>query len=481
MKVKFLPKKDIEVEVCNIYENRDAVIIQHTDTLLENTAYNVEALGFKFGIKPTSFHWPYGGIQTELSDIANIGVMKFGVYIPTDRYRTLSTQGYLPDYASDVVTQSGVNFYGRTLGEPKQTSYPNQGQQLYDFSFGSKGYDIINSIAGLDNNSGYTNELDYIDNWYFKNFNRFPSSGSDRQGRIGSKEIYMPYYLGIRKTQPNNSLENHEYKNIDRLGFIHKDITSRWENGFGKENMNVENNLLISSINRAFDANGLSNDFVHWHRAISHGGNIFLLHDLYELIYNTVGSRNAWYTGYSEAVEYYWYKKMVKRVRGSFIDNKLYLIADFDDEFFNEKIAGIDKRLLYNRIRQPLSVNIDLTGTIFENKDISGSGIINLGNNKFIIDIPFKVIGNELQQVVISETTLPKYKSFIKPSVLDYTNGIITTDLPCKAVMYSGDFTETMTVLERYNNYSLTHNFTNLTGAKIGLITEFGATILYEI
>lgn len=484
MKVKFLPKKDIEVEVCEIYEDRDAVIIQHTDTLLENTAYNVEALGFKYGIKPTAYHWPYGGIQNELTDINNTGIIKFGVYIPTDRYRGLSNAGVLPDYTNNTITtQFSADYYGKNIGDPKPARV-QQGQDLFDYTNGIKGYDVVNGFSGTDGNMDFIREMEYIDNWYNQNFNRLPSTGADRQGVIGSKEIYMPHYIGIRKTTPDNSLENHEYNDIDRLGFIHKDITSRWENGFAKPNMNEENDLLVLSINRAFEVKGMFNDFVHWHRAITHADDIYKLHDLYELIHNTVNGRNAWYTGYSEAVEYYWFKKMVKRVRASFINDKLYLIADFDDEFFNQQIAGIDKKLLYNRMKQPLSVKIDLTGTIFENQDIisNNGGIISLGNNEYIIDIPFIIAENGFKQVVISETTGPKYKNFNNPNVLNFSNGMITTDQPCRAVLFENTFNETMTVSSRKLELNITHSFELDSNSKyIGLITEYGQSILYDL
>lgn len=478
MRVKFLPKKDINVEICNIYEDKEAVIIQSTDTLQSNTAFNCEALSFKYGIKPTVYHYPYANIQTDLKNIQDSDVLKFSIYYPTDRYRDGNESYILPDYLSNTLTQEGADFYGRTIGESKQTGYPNQGQELFDYTHGNRGYDVNNSQAGNDGNLGFINEINYIQNWFKKKFGVYSSASSDRQGKIGSKEIYMPYFMSMRRASVDNSLINAYYSDIDRLGFIYKKVNSMWESAFDKEDTSVEDNILVTAINNALMVNGMFHDFSHWHRA--RDGKELKLVELFDLINKTVDNRNVWYASANEACEYYWYRQMVKRVRGSFINGKLYLVADFDDEFFRDKIAGIDKQLLYDRIRQPLSVKVDLTGTILDGKDIKGGGIINLGDNKFIIDIPFNVLGNELQQVEISETTQPIYKNFTKPTVLNYNNGIITTDLPCKAVMFNGDFNAPMTYVKRFNNFSTNHDFNGFSGTKIGLITESGVSILHE-
>lgn len=477
MKVKFLPKKSIEVEICDIYEDRDAVIVQHTDTLQENTCFNAEALGFKFGIKPCAFHWPYSALQNGLSDINNTGVLKFGVYVPTDRYRSETEALYLPDYSTTAVTVNGARYYGKNVGDSKPSGYPNNGQDLYNYTSGVKGYDIVNSKPGSEGNMDFIREMKYIDKWYSDNFARLPSAGSDRQGKIGSKQIYMPYYLGIRSTSFNGNVS---YRNLERLDWIHKYLTSRWEYGFIYDDKPLYSQRLIDGINLAFEEKGLFNDFVHWHRTLTYGG-IQQLEELYQLIYNTVNDRNAWYTGYSEAVEYYWFRSMTKRVRASFIEGKLHLIADFDDEFINENLAGIDKKLLYNRIKQPLSVKIDLTGTELAGKEITGANMISLGDNKFIVDIPFEIEENGFKTVVLEITESPSYKDFTAPIILSNISGVITTNTPTKAVMYKGSFGESMTIVKRSNTLSLNHNFNGLNGDKIGLISMYGVSSLIEM
>ena len=477
MRVKFLPKKSIEVEICDIYEDRDALIVQHTDTFQSNTGFNVEALGFKFGIKPTAFHWPYSALQEGLTDIYKTGVVKFGVYVPTDRFRTGSRSGYLPDYTSDTITQAGVDYYGDhlTIGQVKPYR-PNQGQDLYNISNGNVGYDVINGVAGGDGNMGFINEMNYIDDWFYNLFGRLPSVGSDRQGVIGSKEIYMPHYLGIRSTSPNNNVD---YYDIDRLEFIHRKISSRWEFAFMNDDFDGYNNALIDSVNKAFTEKGLFNDFVHWHRALSYG-NIHWLHDLYELIHTTVDDRNAWYCGYDEAVEYYWNRKMTKRVRGSFINGKLHLVADFEDEYKDDIISGIAKKLDTRRIHQPLSVKIDLSGTEFDGKDIKGAKIISLGYNQYIIDIPFNKTAMGFNSVILENTLTPEYKDFTKPTIVSNEGGLVTTNIPTKAVIFSGNFNETMSSVDRSNEFSLVHDFSGKSYEYIGIISDTGISSLIE-
>lgn len=114
--------------------------------------------------------------------------------------------------------------------------------------------------------------------------------------------------------------------------------------------------------------------------------------------------------------------KWSKEDRFNEFDDKFYLIADFDDEFINEQLAGIDKKLLYDRIKQPLSVKIDLSGTQFDGKEITSnaSKIISLGNNQYIVYIPFTIAENGFKEVVISEATTPNYKNLNKPQVLSF-------------------------------------------------------------
>lgn len=477
MKVKFLPKKYIDVEVCPIYENRDAVIVQHTDTLLSNTCFNVEALGFKFGIKPTAFHWPYTGIQDGLAEIAKSGVMKFGVYIPTDRYRTNERGAYLPDYSATTLSSAGALYYGRTEGEAKASGFPNNGQELFDYTYGVKGYDVLNGVPGSEGNMDFIREMDFIDNWYKQHFGRLPSSGSDRQGKIGSKEVYLPYYIGMRSTATGS---DHSYNAIDRLGFIHRPITSRSEYGFEAGKKETYWNAINNSINSAFTQKGMFNDFAHWHRAISIGNDIHLLHDLYEQIYNSVNGRNAWYAGYSEAVEYYWFKSMTKRVRAGLLkDGRILLVADFDDEYYNQTVAGLQMKLLYDRIKQPLSVKINLTGTIFDGKAIKTNYTkpLFLGNNEYIIDIPFRN-GNYFKEVIISESEEENYKNFNTPAITVSGNNI-TSNIPVKVVLFSGQFMETMGVLERSNEFKTEHFLFNIADADyVGVVSETGISSL---
>lgn len=496
MKVKFLPKKSIDVQICDIYEDRDAVICQHSDTLRDDTTYNVEALGFKFGLRPLAYIWSYTGLASDLKDLYDMGVMRFGQYNPSDRYRDDNgSAGYLPDYSATTLSQTGATFYGRNVGESKPQSYPNQGQELFDYTNGKRGYDVTNSKAGLDGNRGWLNEVEYQAEWFKSVFGRFSSVASDRQGQIGSPEIYMPYYLYIRDTEPKNKTSYGKTNDGRFLGLPQEEenrtlimqrfLTTRWELGMrGIIPIETANQNVVNGVNNAFLNKGMYTDFLHWYWAISQGGDVFWLHHLYELIYNSVNGRNAWYCGEDQAIEYMWFRRMTKRVRGSFINDKLYLIADFDDEFINKKLAGIDKKLVYNRIKQPLSVKIDLSGTQFEDKEITSNvgKIISKGENQYIIDIPFIVAQNGFKEVIISVTSMPNYKNLNKPQVLSFSNGVVTTDLPCRAILYNGDFHESMTRSQRQLELKTSHAFTLASNSKyIGLITEDGQSILYTI
>lgn len=483
MKVKFYPKKYIDVKVCPIYEDKDAVIVQHTDTLLQNTAYNVEALGFKYGIKPTAFVWPYSNTESELNSFDGTGVIKFGVYIPTDMYRTETGENKdLPDYSSATLSEEGAEYYGREFGESKDKGFPNNGQQLFDYTNGVKGYDIANGVAGAEGNKDFIRLMQYIDDWFYEHFNRLPSNGSDRQGKIGSKEVYVPFYLGIRKTQPvtDGTAEIYESGAIDRLSFIHRSITSRWEYTF-YNNEPSYNQVMIDSINRAFEIKGLFNDFVHWHRVLGVEGGYPLLEQLFKTIHETVGERNAWYTGYGEAVEYYWFKSMIKRAVGGISNsgNEILIVLDFEDDYSGIFDAGIPMDLLYERLKQPISVMVDLKNTFLEGKiiDAEGCEIVSKGNDVYIINIPFNGV-NGFQQVVIKEAVYKNYKDF-EHITYQIKNDKIITNKPVKCVFYRGEFDVRMSVISRDNVFSTEHDLVD-GFTKIGLIDNVGQTVLIE-
>src|SRR6185295_20166080 len=52
--MKFFPRQDVAVQICDIRHDAKAVICQNTDTLAANADYG-ELLGFKYNIRPTAF------------------------------------------------------------------------------------------------------------------------------------------------------------------------------------------------------------------------------------------------------------------------------------------------------------------------------------------------------------------------------------------------------------------------------------------
>ena len=494
MEVKFWPKKYVDCEICDIYEDRDAVVVQHSDTLQSNTAAYVEALGFKYDIKPTAMVWPYSAITTGLGQIAESGVMKFGIYTPSDRY--VGSDGIsrvLPDYAGTTYSAAGAAYYGVTQGTPKLSGEPNQGQELYDVSAGVKGYDVSGGHAGTEGNADFERQMDAVMTWYMNEFGRLPSGASDRQGKIGSPEVWIPYFLGIRNTGFNGNTSYGRSKaggflgdpgiDLDRVVLMRKVLTSRWENGFLNNNIPLYNQRLIDGINNAFTYKGLFNDFTHWHRAVT-SGDITLLDDLFSLIHSTVGGRNAWYTGFGEAMEYAWYREMASRAVATLVGDNIHIVIDFVDYLKNDDSAGVPMRMLYDRIKQPLSVKIDLTGTVLAGQPIKSSfgKPQHLGGNEFIIDVPFNDPREGFKGVVLSSSGSADYKDFTAPSAeisVSGGNTIVSCNSLCRVVLFNGNLTDNPVIVGRSNELKDQHVIPGL-GNMIGLISESGETVLIE-
>lgn len=188
---------------------------------------------------------------------------------------------------------------------------------------------------------------------------------------------------------------------------------------------NAENML-----NQAITNSGWFNDFSHWHWAEFYGDKNQLEQFFFSqrTILDTVNSVSL---GSGKAVEYMWLRKQFKR-GGLYQDgNDLVLICDVWNE----------ADLPYKTIDTTLSVEVDLTGTNLEGKDIfSNTDILKISNNQFIVQVPYSN-RDGFSTVSFKETTAPNYIDLSTPTIISATNSgsviNITTDKPTNAVLFS--------------------------------------------
>lgn len=228
--------------------------------------------------------------------------------------------------------------------------------------------------------------------------------------------------------------------------------------------LNAES-ALIDAINES----GWYNDFSHWHWAEQHG-----YKDQLEKFFSNqrgiLNSVNSVSLGAGEAVEYMWLRKQFKR-GGLYQDgNELVLITDVRNE----------SELPYRTINTTLSVEVNLTDTILEDKEISSStDVLKVSNNKYIIQVPYSR-RDGFRAVRLRATSTPSYLDLSPPQILSVTKTgskvTVITDKPTNVVLFgvpSGGMLYQASVLNRSNILSGTHEIE--VGATTGLDIYVGA------
>lgn len=246
----------------------------------------------------------------------------------------------------------------------------------------------------------------------------------------------------------------------------------------GMESAMTTSETMVQS---AIDSSGWFNDFSHWHWADVHGDK-----NQFDLFFGQQRAKldtvNAVTLGSGEAVEYMWLRKLYQR-GGLYQDgDDLVLISDVRN----------DVELPFNAIDTTLSVEIDLTGTILEGKEISAStGILKVDANKYIVQVPYGK-RDGFRSVRLKETLDPKYLDLSLPIVNSATisGGIlsVTTDKPTNIAVFSiptgGEFYQAE-IISRSNTLENEHEVvvgdTSGKDLYIGAITSSKQSILHKL
>lgn len=241
--------------------------------------------------------------------------------------------------------------------------------------------------------------------------------------------------------------------------------------------LTISNNTLDNAINTS----GWYNDFSHWHWAEQYGDK-----NQFEVLFSQQSSllENVYYVslGSGEAVEYMWLRKQFKR-GGLYQDgNELVLISDVRN----------DVSLPFSAIDTTLSVEIDLSGTLLEGKEIlANADILKVDADKFIVQVPYSK-KDGFRAVRLSETLEPKYLDLSLPVVTNATisSGTlsVTTDKPTKIAVFSvpiGGGLYQAELVYRSNELNVSHEIavgdTSSKEIYIGAITSSKQSILHKI
>ena len=346
------------------------------------------------------------------------------------------------------------------LNKQSQEQYLPETKSMVDggrVSIGSYDRTAYEYREGRLNDENYLNHLLEQKQWFKDNFGAYTAAASYGYGLQTFKSDIAINYLGARNSAFD--LDNYDYDMVDSSSFPstsrHGDMLGDWADVISDCN---------NALNNAISNSGWYRDFSHWHTTAK-------IEEFYEAQSPIIHGNNVVTLGMSEALEYMKFRQSVSVVQFGLKNGSLYLYADVPRDLLKREI-----------IRTNLSVEIDLTGTVFEGKNLSSShGLIDLGGGKYIAEIPYDGVA------VLKEHATGEYLDFSVPTVISQTTDIVTADKPTRLSIWGvtkGSSLEQAVLVDRYNSLGTTHAFGPLDTANydyyFGLITKTNQSILHK-
>lgn len=446
---------------------------QCTDTIQVGYA-NGEINAFKNNLQATAFVSPvYPGVDT--LNIYNSKRIGLGIYFQTEYWQNPVTHAneVISDFNSAIWTQAGADsglIAQGLVGTAKTVGYPQHGQQMFDLTSGLYGYDAINDVVGtIDVLAPY---IQYNLDWFKSLTGRYPSCASYGYGRVGGAYKMYDYFLGCR----NSAYDYESNYNFNHLASTIRATTTRQHDmmlDLSKTRAEVQA-LCIGYLQNAIANNGWYTDFTHWHSTIDTE-----MTEYYANQRATIGSSDVITLDFGTALEHKFLRDMVRRISIYTEGTQLVLVVDIKN----------NDELKLDCIETPLSVDVDLTSTILEGKEIVGisdKGIRKLGTNHFSVEVPYGK-SDGFQTVTLSETVTPAYLDFALPTISSVTkvtsNTVsVVTNKPTNVVLFSvtrGGQLYTATILKRDSTMSLNHSV-DVTGIDFSVLDIYVGVITKE-
>lgn len=515
MKVKFFPKTtSIPVEVCDHRYDAEMTFSEQTDSRVLNSIYVVEALGFKHNVRLGAFQSNLVNQTDEgIFEAEQTGLIRHDIYFSTDRWKNPNTglNEVLPDYYRTEWTAEGAEFFNVTVGESKASRYPNNGQQLYDISNGDYGYDIENNQIGASNLAEFLGIVDVQKEWLKELTGRNISAGSYRNGQQGTKEMQYPHYLGMRnsaaggartftnsdtyygESNQSNVVLGNKISSLPFREFFssYPSSTRFWDyqKTFYTELMTKEevDNYVLQELAKCTLDRGWFRDFTHWHFMRS-DNSLNLMDDFLSLVRANTGFIHTCSNG--EALEYMYLRQSCSRVVATEKSDGILITADVVDFLKDEGNSNFKHDVIFDAINTPLSLKIDLTGTILEGKNIklNKGDVKSEGNDIYIIDLHFdKVEENIVSNFITEAETDAEYLNFEQPvatASITGSDATITISQACKVAVFESETDlYNCEIKTRINKFSTNHKVA-IDASKntwVGVINKAGQASLIEL
>jgi len=456
-----------------------------TDTykpILTGHGIDAEINAFKYNLALTCFVSPYSDASypTQIGDAFNTGRIRFGTYFVNWRWENPVTHAIenIPNFFdtiwgqlacdADLITQAQV-------GTIKAGNYPSLGNPMYTLTGGKYGYDETNLVLGTSYDVVTPIILGQYE-WLNTLLGYYPSCGSYSYGLKPLINLLKAYYLAIRNSGYYYGYEDSFTRDV---AMYNPTTTRAHDMMVDLAKTRAEAQALCQGyLQTAITNGGWYRDFAHWHNDIDTE-----LAEYYAGQRATIGANDVANLDFGTAYEHYFLRDMVRRISLYTHGSEMVLVVDVKDA----------NSLPLKDIETPLSVDLDLTGTILEGKEIKGvndKGIRKLAPNHFIVEVPYAK-ADGFQAVTLQETLTPDYLDFALPSISGVTKETNTvtvmTNKLTNVVLFSvarGGQLYTATILKRDSVLSLIHAI-DVTGIDfstldvyIGVITKEKQSIL---
>lgn len=512
MKVVFFPANKLNISVEPIYNGHIAVVSNNTDRLKDNKYELAELELFRANLQGTSYLNPRGDLNLNENDSAtyvqmvrnvqDTGRISFGLYFNTDAWIDPITEQYsrIPDFYREAWTAEGKAYFPSVIvGASKAAQTPRHGQELFNISGGLYGYDYLNGIAGTSNQKELTDWIAWQNEKIKKLIGREPSIISYMSGHDTCSKSLIPYYLGGRNSlyrsngdsEVGYGLFSRTYHMARRNATRTRGVARWGEIPTVVQSIAYSMNELQDCIN----VGGWYQDFFHWHLSfeLATGSADYLANrftffkDFFSAQDTKIGTQDVWRAGEPELIEYEYLKGNLGRLGSFEHENQIACFYRIDDIFESSSTNGIPNKIDFSKIRQPLSYRINTSGTYLAGKNIKcdvAQSIRKLPANEWIINVPFQLNEKGYGSFVLYEGTAEYYTN--QRPVITVSGNNITTDLPCKVVVWrkaTADGIELTKEYARINTPGISFNVVFESGYNyyIGAITKFNQSSLIEI
>lgn len=508
------PPASISVAVTDHRYDAVATVSLNTDTRVATSIWYGELLGFKNNIRLGVYVEQSGYTTNEGAQDAT-GLVMNDYYMRAQSWRNPVTAAYegIPDWSAVAWTPAGVAVFPVTLGAAKTSSYPSQGQQLYDVSGGAYGYDFVSGHAGTNNMAELTDFLAFNKGTAEGRVGRKLTAAAWSLGRKEAQSVVMQYFLAGRGTGPGLGAYNAPYnyttavngrsyygpskdghgnlgwpqtQSFTRQYWAYYPSTTRWQDMQYDTTYSLSqaNTYTLNQLDTAIAYRGWFNDFGHWHTLRSRS--IFDKYDtLLQNIRTRIGSNFVWTCRPGEAIEYMYARTTCSAISASQAGGTVTVTATYTDPFAGTDTAGLSFAINTDLLQTPITARIDLTGTSLAGGIIQSSygKVISRGGNIWIVEIPFDTATNVFTPVALTaasdssdvlNTSVPIISSI---NVVGHTLTVVT-NIPTKAALFSvatGGADIDYVNAARSNTLTTSHVFTLTTGNdyRVGVISEF--------